>query len=122
MDVREHKPACHLLSRRSLPIASGIDTEFWNGPAVSLIEKIRQESEKDVYIAGGGRIVSRFLEEGLVDEIYQCIVPVIITDGIPLYTGLRQEFTLDLIEAVTYSTGIVKLRYVPRTGSRKMKR
>ncbi len=104
----------YVLTRRTLPVAPGIDTEFWNGPAGSLIEKIRQESEKDVYIVGGGRIVSQFLQEGLADEMYLFIVPVIITDGIPLYTGLRQEISLDLIEAVSYSTGIVKLRYVPR--------
>jgi len=53
----------------------------------------------------------------LVDEIYQFIVPVILTEGIPLYNGLRKEVSLNLIEAVPYRTGIVKLRYLPRTAS-----
>ena len=45
------------------------------------------------------------------------IVPVILTEGIPLYTGLRQEVSLNLIEAGPYRTGIVKLRYLPRSAS-----
>jgi dihydrofolate reductase len=110
----------YVLARRTLPVAPGIDTEFWDGPLAGLVQKIRQESDRDVYVAGGGQVVSRFLDEGLVDEICQFIVPVILTEGIPLYTGLRQEVFLDLIETVPYRSGIVKLRYFPRTGSGTM--
>jgi dihydrofolate reductase len=104
----------YVLTGRPLPVAPGIDTEFWDGPLTGLVKKIRQESDRDVYVVGGGQVVSRFLDEGLVDEICQFIVPVILKEGIPLYTGLRQECTLDLIEAVPYRSGIVKLRYIPR--------
>lgn len=107
----------YVLSRRPLPIAPGIDTVFWNGSLTDCVKKIRTESEQDIFIVGGGQVVSRFLDEGLVDEICQFIVPVILTEGIPLYTGLRQEVSLNLVEAVPYRTGIVKLRYLPRTAS-----
>jgi dihydrofolate reductase len=101
----------YILTSRSLPIAAGIDADLWHGTLTGLVEKIRQESDDDVYIVGGGRVISRFLDEMLIDEIRQFIVPVILNDGIPLYTGLRHEISLHLIHAVAYGSGIVQVRY-----------
>ena len=103
----------YILTSRPLPPAAGIDAESWNGPLTDLEKKIRNESEQDVYVVGGGQVVSRFLNEDLIDEINQFIVPTILTDGIPLYTGLRKEVSLKLIDSMPYDTGIVKLRYLP---------
>lgn len=103
----------YILTGRSLPPAPGTRTELWHGPLSLLIQEIRRESEKDIFIVGGGQVISRFLDEGLIDEIHLFIVPVILREGIPLFTGLRREVSLDLIGASSYSTGIVKLLYVP---------
>jgi dihydrofolate reductase len=101
----------YILTSRSLPIAAGIDAELWHGTLSGLVKKIRQESSEDVYIVGGGQVISRFLDEGLVDEIRQFIVPVILKEGIPLYTGLSREIAFRLLQAVPYRSGIVQLRY-----------
>jgi dihydrofolate reductase len=101
----------YILTSRSLPLSPGSDAELWHGPPVKLIEKIRLESEDEIYIVGGGRVISRFLNDGLIDEIRQFIVPVILKEGIPLYTGITQEVSLHLLLAVPYSSGIVQLRY-----------
>ena len=106
-----HGIKTYILTTRSLPSAPGIDGELWHGPLTGLVKKIRQESEGDVYIVGGGKVISRFLDEGLIDEIRQFIVPVILKDGIPLYTGLTHEISLQLVQAVPYRSGIVQLRY-----------
>jgi dihydrofolate reductase len=65
-------------------------------------------------LLGGGKVVSQFLDAGLINEIDQFLVPVILKDGIPLYTGIRQEISLNLVDAKAYSTGIVRLRYLPQ--------
>ena len=107
----------YVLSHRTLPRAPGIDITFWQGTLPGLIEEIRHESEKDVYLAGGGQVISRFLNEGLVDEICQFVVPVLLHDGIPLYTGIRHEIPLELAGADPYPSGIVRLRYIPQEGT-----
>jgi dihydrofolate reductase len=103
----------YILTSRSLPIATGIDAELWNNPLPGLMKKIRQESEKDIFLVGGGQVISRFPDEGLVDEMNLFIVPVILREGIPLFSGIRREVTLRLDEATPFSTGIVKLQYIP---------
>ena len=101
----------YVLTSRPLPIATGSDADLWHGTLTGLVKKIRQESNDDVYIVGGGQVISRFLDEGLIDEIRQFIVPVILNEGIPLYTGLRQEIFLHLINVEPYRSGIVQVRY-----------
>ena len=103
----------YVLTSRFLPPAPGSEVVFWHGPLTGLVRKIRAESKKDIYVVGGGRVISRFLDEGLIDEIWQFVVPVLLKEGIPLYTGLREEVSLQLIEVTPYSTGIVKMRYQP---------
>jgi len=101
----------YILTSRSLPLSPGSDAEFWHKPLTGLVQKIRQGSQDHIYIVGGGRVISRFLNEGLVDEIRQFIVPVILKEGIPLYTGLNREISLQLLKTVPYSSGIVQLRF-----------
>ena len=102
----------YVLTRR-YPRTPGDGTEFWRGSPAALETKIRKESKKDVYLVGGGQLISRFLDAGLVDELRLFIVPVLLTEGIPLFVNLRQEVVLDLAWAVPYASGIVELRYLP---------
>lgn len=60
-------------------------------------------------------MISRFLNEGLIDEMHLFIVPVLLGEGIPLFTGLQSDVSLHLVQASPYRTGIVKLLYVPKS-------
>jgi dihydrofolate reductase len=101
----------YILTTRSLPGSPGIITEFWNRSPADLVSTIRRESAKDIYVVGGGKVISRFIGEGLVDEIRQFIVPVILGDGIPLYTGIGREIGLRRLNVLSYPNGIVQVRY-----------
>jgi dihydrofolate reductase len=103
----------YVLTARSLPPAPGIDREFWPGALPDLVRRIRGESERDIYIVGGGQVISRFLDEGLIDELCLFIVPVLLGRGIPLFTGLRKRYPLVLAGTTPYRSGIVNLRYFP---------
>jgi dihydrofolate reductase len=106
----------YVLTSRSLPAAPGASVEFWHGSLPTLLRKIRGESEKDIFLVGGGQVISGFLSAGLVDEIRQFIVPVILREGIPLYTGIPGSISLMLVDTVSYPSGIIELRYLPVTG------
>ena len=103
----------YILSETPMKVPKGVDADFYKGDLRALIEKIRKENDKDIFIVGGGQVVSSFLNADLVDELLHFIAPVLIKEGIPLYTALNRKITLRLLEAKTYKTGIVKLRYIP---------
>lgn len=104
----------YILSDQLMPIPSGVDAEFYKGDLAALVEKIRKESDKDIFVVGGGQVVSSFLNAGLVTELLHFVVPVLLKEGIPLYSALNKEISLRLAEVVSYKTGIVKLHYTPK--------
>lgn len=104
----------YVLSHAPMDIPSGMDVEFYSGELVGWIGKIKRETEEDIFVVGGGQVVSSLLEAHLVDELRQFVAPVLIQEGVPLYPGLVAPIELTLVETRAYRTGIVGLRYVAR--------
>jgi dihydrofolate reductase len=78
------------------------------------VEGLKREPGGDMLLFGSGSVVSQLTAQGLVDE-YQLIVgPVFLGSGRSLLTGLSKTTRLDLLEARSYPSGNVKLRYAPR--------
>ncbi len=102
----------YVLSNQSFPIVAGTDVEFYRGDLGELIEKIKKENNKNIYIVGGGQVVSSFLNSNLIDELLVFVVPILLSEGIPLFSALNKEIDLRFIEAIPYKTGIVQLHYV----------
>lgn len=80
----------------------------------SEIKTLKAGNGGDIIAYGGATFVSSLLEEGLVDELHLFINPVAIGAGKPVFknTGAQQKFTL--INATSFSCGIVVLQYKPK--------
>jgi dihydrofolate reductase len=109
----------YVLSRKTMPVPSGASVEFYNGNLKALIDRIKNEDNRDIFVVGGGQVVCSFLNEELVDELLHFVVPALLKDGIPLYAMLKKEISLKLVETTPYKTGIVKLHYLRDAGSSK---
>src|SRR3972149_3039605 len=86
----------YILSDTPMLVPSGVDAEFYRGNLATLVEKIKKESDKDIFVVGGGQVVSSFLNAGLVDELLHFVAPVLIKKGIPLYSTLDNKINLRL--------------------------
>ena len=96
-------------------------------PAVMLVREdagrfVRQLKEapgQDIWLCGGGKLASRLIAEGLLDEIVLKHHPVLFGDGISLVAGLGRVCSLDLLEREVFDSGVLLLRYRvrPATGS-----
>lgn len=107
----------YVLSRKTMPQPSGTVVEFYDGSLKALIDRIKNEDDRDIFVVGGGRVVCSFLNEGLVDELLHFVVPVLLKEGILLYPTLKKEISLKLVETIPYKSGIVKLHYLRDEGS-----
>lgn len=67
---------------------------------------------KDVYVDGGATIRAA-LDAGRVDELVITVVPVLLGEGIPLFTGLKQRRSLEVLSHVDYGGGLVQWRLRP---------
>lgn len=85
---------------------------FWQGLPEELIPRLDEMGSKSLWIVGGGCVAGAFLEAGLLDEVHQFVVPVVLGSGTPLFGALRQQASLQLKDSHSFENGVVRLRYV----------
>lgn len=69
----------------SSPNQSVKDVQFVNQEASSFVHELKQREGANIWLLGGGKLVSTFLNEGLIDEMILSIIPMTLGKGIPLF-------------------------------------
>lgn len=83
----------------------------------SEIEKLKQESEKDIAIYGSNQLCVEMMKLGLVDEFRIMVNPVAIGKGTSLFKGLEEKFKLELKSTKQFKSGNTLLCYSKNTPS-----
>jgi dihydrofolate reductase len=83
-----------------------------NTSPVDTVRELKQKPGKDIWLFGGGSMFRTLVDAGLVDTVEVAIMPVLLSQGIPLIPpGARiTGMTLDKCETLPKS-GIVMLSY-----------
>lgn len=89
------------------------------GDRVIFIDKSPQEVLKmleekgfgTAFLAGGGKINSSFIKEGLIDEVYLDVEPLLFGKGIPVFSPVDFELNLELLEVNKLNPNTVQLHY-----------
>jgi dihydrofolate reductase len=77
------------------------------------IEKIKKMPGKDMVIYGSASIVQAFTQFGLIDEYQLLVHPVILGSGKPLFKGIANPVSLELMKMEKYKNGVVVMYYTP---------
>ena len=77
------------------------------------VNKLKQSSEKDVYVFGSAILSETLIRENLFDEYRIGISPVIAGKGRYLFANGLPETNLHLVSSIPLQTGGVILRYEP---------
>jgi dihydrofolate reductase len=77
------------------------------------VDRIRTESEKDIWLVGGADLVAQFAHENLIDEYILFVMPLLLGGGISLFRDVHRRTLLELDCAISYASGVVELRYQP---------
>lgn len=73
--------------------------------------RIKSQPGKDIWLYGGASLTEAMMKEGLVDELWLSVHPVLLGDGKPLFNKQDERTQLTLLESKTYDTGLISLRY-----------
>ena len=76
-----------------------------------VVESLRAEAGKDIWLFGGGNLCASLLAEGVVDRIEIAIMPVLLGTGLPLVSAGVPRSRLTLRHSRVYPSGIVSLQY-----------
>lgn len=75
------------------------------------IQKLKLASRKNIWLVGGGEVITAFLNENAVDEITISVIPILLGKGIRLFQCELKETRFDLVSAQPFETGVVNLVY-----------
>lgn len=75
------------------------------------VTELKKTTKKDIWLVGGGQVITAFINEDLLDKMIITIIPKIIGEGLPLFAYKPKETNWKLIEAKSFDTGVVNLNY-----------
>jgi dihydrofolate reductase len=80
------------------------------------ITKLKQQPGKDISITGSPTLVRSLLQDGLLDELRLMVHPIVVGSGKHLFEEGGDQKALKLVDAMTFSTGVLYLTYQPAQG------
>ncbi len=105
-------PTVVVTSRQWPPARPSV--EFYSGDLKTLVDQLAPRF-RNIWLVGGAMLCQRFLSLGLVDEIRLTIAPVLLGDGLRLFSGPLAEQRWNLKNVVAYKNGFVELIYAAAT-------
>lgn len=99
----------YVFTHRSLSPATEA-VQFVNREVTDLVPELRQQYDH-VWLVGGAHLAQSFLQEREIDAIRLSFIPILLGDGIPLFSGEYDEQRLKLVDTTILDSGIVEHHY-----------
>jgi dihydrofolate reductase len=75
------------------------------------INTLKQQEGKNILIFGSPAASQSLLNEGLIDEFWLFVNPIILGKGMPLFKDITGTTKLKLVESKTFASGVIALHY-----------
>ena len=90
----------------------GLDnTTIISGQLTDNINKIKKQDGKNILIFGSPGASQSLLNEGLIDEFWLFVNPIILGQGMPLFKDITGTTKLKLVDSKTFACGVIALHY-----------
>lgn len=103
--------ALKVVVSKTLPAVNWNNTRLIRDHVEGEIRKIKEEVEGHLLLLASATLVSALLPAGLIDELVTTVTPIVLGQGRPFFTGLRDRVPLALKDTRTFSSGVVGLHY-----------
>jgi dihydrofolate reductase len=97
----------------TLKKADWYNTRVVSGDIVAEVRRLK-DAGKNMTVLGSGSIVSQLTDAQLVDTFMILVDPIALTGGTPIFSGIKNNLSLQLTDHRIFSSGRVLLTYRPR--------
>ena len=84
---------------------------FINSNIKERVLEIKQQPGGNIWLYGGGKLITTFVNLDLIDVYRLAVYPVILGAGKPLFKNIEQRVALKLIDAKAFNSGVTLLNY-----------
>jgi len=105
------------ISKMDRYVFSTTKTEFegnarvLNGGAAELVYDLKKTPGKNIWLYGGSKLITTFMNLDLVDEFWLGVMPVILGQGKPLFHDVEHRHRLRLKYSKSSPSGAIGVRY-----------
>jgi len=110
-----YKKAHKIVLSKTMKGANLANTTIISDNLVDHIHAIKQSpggGGKEVLLFGSPAATHALMQPGLVDGFWLFINPVVLGEGIPLFTGIKEKINLKLLTTQPFTSGVAALDYV----------
>lgn len=104
-----YKKPVVVISSKDTPTANAI---CFNGDMHALDSYMMQANYGRIYV-DGGLTISRMLQVNKISSLIITVIPIILGNGIKLFSNLDNHLKLRLVESKTFSSGLIQIKYKP---------
>jgi dihydrofolate reductase len=76
---------------------------------LSFVRELKQQSGQDIWLCGGGHLATLLFSE--INELILKVHPILLGSGIPLFSGVVPQTSLELTNSKVYNSGVMLLYY-----------
>jgi dihydrofolate reductase len=84
-----------------------------SGDLVEEVGKLKAQDGKPMFAYGGATFARSLIAHGLVDQFELAIIPIVLGQGLPIFTGLARPRPLTLLSSKAFPKGTVVQVYRP---------
>ena len=88
------------------------NTEIISDNLAERIHAIKKEAGKEILLFGSPTATHVLIEQNLIDGYWLFVNPVILGQGIPLFTNIKDKIKLDLVTTRSFTSGVTELNYI----------
>lgn len=106
-----------LVFSRSQSYANESRIRFVEGDPATTINETQSTITKDIWLVGGGDLIQQFIQGNLIDEFRLFVHPILLGEGIPLFTQKSQRTNLTFVGSQSFPSGLMELKYRAHSSS-----
>jgi len=101
----------YIITHRLLQTVPEDSIKLISEDIINEIIELKEKPGKDIWLVGGGELISLFMNNSLIDEMIITHIPVILSSGIPLFSNIKRESDWKAISNSIYDNGATQTTY-----------
>lgn len=98
---------CYVFSNTITKVKNNV--RIISGDFITAVNKIKQQPGKDIWLFGGAKLTTDFVNHQLIDEMWLGLVPIVLGSGTPLFQNITDRQHFEATSAAT-SAGYFSLK------------
>lgn len=107
-----YKNAQKVVLSNTMKEADLTNTRIINDNLSDSINEIKQQAGNDILLFGSPTATHSLIQLNLIDGFWLFVNPIILGQGIPLFTGIRDGIKLKLLTTRQFTCGVTELNYL----------